>query len=66
MKEITITIDQDSGETTYESTGFPGPTCTAPAEVVKALLGTPTFERNTAEFAQVVRRAPRVRQHGCR
>ncbi len=66
MKQITITIDQETGEMVYESTGFPGPTCTAPAEVARALLGAPATERNTAAFAQVVRQTPRVRQQGGR
>jgi len=64
MKEITITIDQETGETVYESAGFPGPTCAAPAEVARTLLGGPTTERNTPEFARSVRQAPRVRQQG--
>ena len=64
MKEITITIDEQTGATTYESKGFPGPTCTAPAEIARSVLGTPTAERNTAEFTQTVRQAPKLRQHG--
>ncbi len=64
MKEIRITIDEETGQTAYESHGYPGATCSVPAEAAKELLGRPTQERPTAEMRATTRSRPTIRQGG--
>jgi len=53
-REITITVDPETGQAEYKSEGFAGPTCTEPAGWAEAMMGPPVVDEKTEEFYQPV------------
>ncbi len=53
-REITITVDVETGQAEYKSEGFRGPACTEPAEWAKTMMGPPVVDDKTDEFYQPI------------
>ncbi|HBE83478.1 MAG TPA: DUF2997 domain-containing protein [Pyrinomonadaceae bacterium] len=50
MAEIEFTIDTESGKCDTQINGIQGPACEQTARKLKQVLGTPTTDRQTAEY----------------
>jgi len=60
MPEIEFTIDTETGNCETKINGIQGPACEQTARQLKQVLGTPTTDRNTAEFHARARSKRRV------
>ena len=50
MAEIEFTIDTETGKCDTQINGIQGPACEQTARQLKQVLGTPTTDRQTAEY----------------
>ncbi|MCW5958311.1 MAG: DUF2997 domain-containing protein [Pyrinomonadaceae bacterium] len=50
MPEVEFTIDTETGKCETKINGIQGPACEQTARQLKQVLGTPTIDKQTAEF----------------